>query len=115
MGFPGGTSRKNPPNAGDLRDVDSLLGGGNGTPPQCPCLENPVDRGAQRATADREAKTQTRLKQLSAHTQAPKPTPTPAPIGILSLFCLVAPLSFQVLSSPTRGETQAPSSGHVGP
>ena len=110
-GFPGGASRKNPPpNAGDERDVDLILGGGNGTWPQCSCLENPMDRGAWWATAHREAKSRTRLQQLSAHTQAP----TPTPIGILSLFIfLVVPLSFQNLSSPTRDETQAPSSGNV--
>ena len=82
-GFPGGASRKNPPpNAGDERDMDLILGGGNGTWPQCSCLENPMDRGAWWATAHREAKSRTRLQQLSAHTQAP----TPTPIGILSLF-----------------------------
>ena len=44
---------KNPPaNAGDLRDVGSILGpgrspgGGNGNPLQYSCLENPMDREA---------------------------------------------------------------------
>ena len=44
---------KNPPaNAGDVRDVGSILGlgrspgGGSGNPLQYFCLENPMDRGA---------------------------------------------------------------------
>ena len=63
---------KNPPtNAGDIRILASILGsgkslkGGHGNPLQCSCLENPVDRGAWRATVHRLAKSQTRLKQLS--------------------------------------------------
>ena len=42
--------------AGDIRDSDSTYGsgrspgGGHGNPLQCSCLENPVDRGAWRAT-----------------------------------------------------------------
>ena len=48
---------KNPPaNAGDARDAGSLPGSGrspgegNGNPLQYCCLENPLDRGAWRAT-----------------------------------------------------------------
>ena len=48
---------KNPPaNAGDVRDVGLTPGlgrspgGGHLNPLQCSCLENPVDRGAWRAT-----------------------------------------------------------------
>ena len=42
---------KNPPaNAGDVR---SSPGGGNGNPLQYSCLENPMDRGAWRATVHR--------------------------------------------------------------
>ena len=37
---------------------------GNGNPVQCSCLENPMDRGAWRATVHRVAKTQTQLKQF---------------------------------------------------
>ena len=54
---------KNPPaNAGDLRVVGSIPdsgrspGGGHGTPLQCTCLENPLDRGAWRAVAHRVTK-----------------------------------------------------------
>ena len=53
-GFPGGSLVKNPPaNAGDL---DSTPGsgrppeGGNGSPLQYSCQENPMDREAWRAT-----------------------------------------------------------------
>ena len=48
---------KNPPaNAGDIRYVGSVPGlgrspgGGHGNPPRCSCLENPMNRGAWRAT-----------------------------------------------------------------
>ena len=57
MGFPGGSMVKNlPANAGATGDVGSIAGsgrspgGGNGNPLQYSCLENPVDRGAQRIT-----------------------------------------------------------------
>ena len=57
---------KNPPaNAGDLRDAGSIPGsgrcpgGGNGNPLQYSCLENPMDRGAWRATVHRVTKGQT--------------------------------------------------------
>ena len=57
---------KNPPaNAGDLRDVGLIPGsgrapgGGHGNPLQYPCLENPVDRGAWRATVHRVAESRT--------------------------------------------------------
>ena len=38
-------------------------GEGNGTSLQYSCLENPMDRGAWRATVHRVAKSQTRLKR----------------------------------------------------
>ena len=48
---------KNPPdNAGDIKDAGSVPGlgrspgGGNDNPLQYSCLENPMDRGAWRAT-----------------------------------------------------------------
>ena len=54
LGFPGGLVVKNlPANAGDAREVGSILewgrlpGGGNGRPLQCSCLENSMDRGAR--------------------------------------------------------------------
>ena len=39
----------------------------NGNPLQVSCLENPMDRGAWRATLHRIAKSWTQLKQLSMH------------------------------------------------
>ena len=44
-----------PANEGDLRDTGSVpglgrSGGGHGNPLQYSCLENPMDRGAWRAT-----------------------------------------------------------------
>ena len=72
MGFAGGTSGKEPANAGDVRDVGSISGsgrssgGGHGNQPQYSCLENPMGRGAWWATVHGITKSQTRLKQLSA-------------------------------------------------
>ena len=45
-------------------------GGGNSNPLQYSCLENPMDRGAWRATVHGVAKSWTRLRQLSMHTPA---------------------------------------------
>ena len=63
---------KNPPaNAGDIRDAGSIPGwgsspgGGHGNPLQYSGLENPIDRGAWRATVHGVAKSQTLLKQPS--------------------------------------------------
>ena len=60
---------KNPPtNAGDIRDMGSVPGlgrspgGGHRNPLQYSCLENPMDRGAWRATVHGVAKNQTQLK-----------------------------------------------------
>ena len=57
MGFPGGSVVKIPPaNAGVTGDTGSISGSGrspgegNGNLPQYSCLENPLDRGALRAT-----------------------------------------------------------------
>ena len=50
-----------PANAGDSRDAGLTPGsgrspgGGNGNPLQFSCLENPVDRGAWRATVPEDA------------------------------------------------------------
>ena len=63
---------KNPPaNAGDVRVMGSLPGWedplekGITTHSSILVLENPMDREAWQATADRVAKNQTQLKQLS--------------------------------------------------
>ena len=60
-------------NAGDVRDPGLIPGlgrspgEGNGNPLQYSCLENPMDRGAWRATIHRIAKGLTQLKRLSMH------------------------------------------------
>ena len=61
--------KNTPANAGHLRDMhltpglERSPGGGHGNPLQYSCLENPMDRGAWRATVHRIAKSQTQLKQ----------------------------------------------------
>ena len=46
-GFPGSSMVKDPPsNAGNVRDVGSIPGSGNGNPLQYSYMGNPVDRGA---------------------------------------------------------------------
>ena len=60
LGLPGITRGKKkkslPPSTGDVRDTGSILGSGrspgegNGSPFQCSCLENPMDRRAWWAT-----------------------------------------------------------------
>ena len=65
---------KNPPaDAGDISDTGLIpglgrsSGGGHGNPLQYSCLENPMDRGAWRATVHRMVKSWTQLKRLSTH------------------------------------------------
>ena len=58
-------------NAEDIKDTCSIPGsgrspgGGHGNPLQYPCLENPMDRGAQWATVHGIPQSQTQLKRLS--------------------------------------------------
>ena len=66
---------KNPPaNAGDIGDVGSVPvlgrfpGGGHGNPLQYSYLENPMDRGAWRATVHGVTKSLTGLMWLRTHT-----------------------------------------------
>ena len=60
-----------PANAGDLKDAGSVPGsgrsprGGHGSPLQYSCLENPMDRGAWRATVPSVVKSRTRLNPLA--------------------------------------------------
>ena len=62
-----------PTSAGDLRDMDSIPGSGRhpregpGNPLQYSCLENPMDRGAWRATVHGVWKSQAQQKWLSTH------------------------------------------------
>ena len=72
--IPGWGSKGLPPGGSDGKesackagDLCSILGSerppgeGGGSPPQCSCLENPMDRGAWRAPVPGAAKNQTRL------------------------------------------------------
>ena len=78
-----------------LRDMGLTLGlgrspgGGDDNPLQHSCLENPLDRGAWRATVHSIAESQTQLKQLSMHAhiciyvymcQCQSPSPPPFPL-----------------------------------
>ena len=63
-----------PANAGDIKDsglipgLGRAPGEGHGNPLQYSCLENPMERGASRATVHGVAKSWTHLKCLSTHT-----------------------------------------------
>ena len=50
-----------------LKEIN--CGEGNSNPLQYSCLENPMDRGAWGATVHGVAKSRTRLKRFSTHTQ----------------------------------------------
>ena len=72
---PGGWVVKNPPaSAGDAGDAGSIPGlerfpeGGSGSPLQCSCLENPMDRGASQATVHGITNSQTWVSNSAAHT-----------------------------------------------
>ena len=74
LGFPGGTSGKEPAcqcrrhrRRGLISGLGRSSGGGRGNLLQCSCLENPMDRRAWQATVHRVAKSQTQLKRLSTH------------------------------------------------
>ena len=64
-GFPGGAGGKETANTGGIRDAGSIPGWGGSpgegpsNPLQYSCLENPMDRGARRATVHGVAKSQT--------------------------------------------------------
>ena len=68
--FPGGSEDKACAcNVGDLGSIPGLgrsPGEGNGNPLQYSCLENPMDRGAWRATVHRVAKSPTRLSNFTS-------------------------------------------------
>ena len=69
----GSVVKKPPASEGDAEDMGLILGsgrslrGGNDSPLQYSCLENPMDRGTWQATVHRVAKSWTRL---STHTHS---------------------------------------------
>ena len=69
LGFPGGSEDKTSAcNAGDPGSIPGLgryPGEGNGNPLQYSCLENPMDRGAWRATVHRVTKSRLQFLSLS--------------------------------------------------
>ena len=72
--FPGSAVVNNlPDNEAGVRDVGLISGlrrspgTSSGSPLQSSCLENPMDRGAWRATVHEVAQTLTQLKRLSMH------------------------------------------------
>ena len=68
-GFPcGSDSKESVCSAGDPGSISGLgrsPGGGNGNPLQYSCLENPMDRGACRATVHGVTKSWTRLRNIN--------------------------------------------------
>ena len=68
----GASGKESACNAGDPGDRSSIPrwerypGGGHGNPLEYSCLENPMDRGAWRATVHGVAKSQTRPNDLAA-------------------------------------------------
>ena len=62
-----------PTSVEDIREAGSVPGsgrcpgGGHGNPLQYSCLQNPMDRGAWRATVHGVAKSRTQRKQPSVH------------------------------------------------
>ena len=109
---------KNPPaNAGDKRDSGSVPGSGrfpregSGNPLQYSCLDNPMDRGAWRATVHRVAKSRTHLKLRSTHalmhsisfagSSVPCPWYWYALVSLLDLVLLLAHPSLQDCSCHT--------------
>ena len=75
LGFPGGTSGKEPScqcrrqkRCGFDPWVWKIPGGGHENSPQCSSLESPLDRGAWWATVHRVPKKWTWLKRLNTHT-----------------------------------------------
>jgi len=72
---------KNPPaDAGDVRDAGSIPGlgrspgGGHGNPLQYSCLENPMDRGAWRATVHRVTESDMTEQLSTTHAQQERPS-----------------------------------------
>ena len=65
-------------------------GGGHGDPLQYSCLENPMDKGAWRATADKIEKSQTRQKDVRGDKEEYF-------IIVLVIYCFVTTPNFSSL------------------
>ena len=104
-GFPGGTSGKEPAcqsrrlkRPGFDPWVGKIPWRRKCNPLQYSCLDNPMDRGAWRATVHRVAKSRTRLKRLSMHTRH---------VCLQTGFCILLtcthlPLSMSLFSTTVR-------------
>ena len=83
-----------PANAGDIRDAGLIPGLGRSpgrghlNPLQYSCPENPMDRAAWWATVRRVAKSQTRLKGCSTHSQSDTVSFSMAGVGLWFLVFL---------------------------
>ena len=86
LGFPGASVVKNPPaNAGGTGDGPGRSpGGGNGTPLQYSCLENPMDGGAWWATVHGVTESWTRL---TMHETNKSQIPPLCAISSFTMFC----------------------------
>ena len=79
--FPGGAKGKEPTcQCRRLKDMGLIAvlgispGEGNGSPLQCSCLENPIDRGSWWSTFHGVTNSQTLLNRLSTHTHSQFPS-----------------------------------------
>ena len=107
MGFPGGTSGKEP--ACQCRRHERLgfdpgsgrsPGGGHGNPLHCSCLDNPMDGGTWRATVHGVTKSWTQLKRLSGHARPYNPRVT---ITVYVYLCaMFLPLQYRLSQAPVR-------------
>ena len=67
-GFPAGTSGKESArDAGLIPGPTRSPGEGNGSPPPCSCLENPMDRGTWWATVQRVTEESDMTEQLNSN------------------------------------------------
>ena len=126
LGFPGGSDGKesayNSGNLGSIPGSRRSPGEGNGNPPQCSCLENPMDREAWWATVHGITQSQTWLSNFHMYHRSniyvyvhffgigcmyflTFMTLSPHILLSICLF-LVSPLSLWDLSSPIRDQTQ---------
>ena len=87
--YDGLASKESTCSAGDTGDRDSIPesgrypGGKNGNPLQYSGLENPMDRGAWRATVHRVTKSWTQLKQFSIHKSEIKVLPKTSALSVI--------------------------------